>query len=56
MSSEAEVKETASLKTLRRQLERESKFIKRARKLRLSPAVIAESQARADRYKELLDE
>lgn len=46
----------ASDKTIRKQLERERRFLKRARTLKLSPVFVRDSEERIKRYERLLDE
>lgn len=46
----------ASDKTIRKQLERERRFLKRARRLKLSDTFVKDSEARIKRYERLLDE
>lgn len=46
----------ASDKVIRKQLERERKFLTRAKTLNISPAILKESELRIKRYERLLDD
>ena len=48
------MRDTASKKVLRRQLEREYKFLQRVKRFKLSPTIIAESERRRARLQERL--